>query len=1325
MKNYIVIVTISILSIFSAFSNEYISNRLTSLDGLSQNDVQGILVDKKGFLWVATNGGLNRYDGYEFKLYGLGYNGLESNLILSLSEDDKGNIWVGTADKGIFVYNYDSDKFISISRKLNPSQAKNVNNIRSIACDLSGNVMCYNSSDLVISIFKYNLKKGDISNFKSYKVDNKKKKIGIVNQIIINNDNYYFCSTKGIFYYDKNKDCFTRYNFTKNNIISVAFLSNKKVLVALYNEVGIYNIFTGKYKSLLEMKKIHIGFDKGVIWMLNGDGLYKTSYDYINNKLKKIEYVSPIKDFIFRTMFVDSYSNLWFGFLKSGIYKVENRKRLFESYSGFGNNHITSCFEDTVTNRVYIGTEGSGVFVLKHTGKSFKIINNLFKDKSSYSISKSSYDKRIYYGFGNSDVYSSKEDGTDIRSFGKFGIGARIIFPVDSFLFIGTYNQGLFRYDLSGNYPIRNVRENDGLCSDIVRNIIKDKFGNILIATNKGISIIKKDNVDNFDMDVHLFPVKEVKGSYIIPMLEDTKGRLWVGGLEKALFCLSTTKSDYTQYTIQKYTSDTGLNNNIIKMILEDANGKIWVSTNRGLNEINPESGLVRSYGVNDGLQDYEFDELSGIQLKTKEILMGGVRGFNVFFPSKIPRDTTSARTVLTDFKLFNRSVLADSSFKGLKGVSIINAKKIILSHNQNSFSFSFSALHYSNPQKNKYKYQLIGFDKDPVFCSSKQRYATYTNIPSGKYTFKISSSNADGVWSKKNLSVDIIIKEPYWETNIAYVIYMLFFILLIITLRKYNINRITRKNAVLVANIEKTKSQEMLEMKTKFFTNISHEFRTPLTLILSPLQEMLNDKVMMNDFKWAIRIKSMFHNGNLLLKLINELLNFSKNEQEKLGIDLHYDDFLIFSKNVLAQFDFWSNDRNIKLLFVSNHNSIKFYYDSSSMEQVLYNLLSNAIKHTPEKGQIKLSITDESDNVKIEVIDNGEGISDEVKDHIFERFYSDNSKSINKNPGTGIGLYLTKSIIEMHGGKIFFKSELGKGTVFTVLLPKVLKLSKKEKEVYLKEKVNPNINVVPKEIESKNTIKSKILVVDDNKEMRVLLFDLFQDDYKVIVVDNTLSAYDMICDSLPDLVISDVMMPEMNGYELCEKIKKNDSISHIPIIFLSAKAGLKDITKGFKYNVDGFCPKPFDNDMLREMVKSVIINRKSFADKIKKKIISKSYESSTHLKESTSEDILLKKLVNYIEANISNSNLLVEDICTEVGISQPLLNKKLKSLLNTTINAFVRSVRLNKAANLLNTGKYSVSDVTLAVGFNDLKYFRDSFKKEFGILPQKFKNKK
>ncbi len=778
--------------------------------------------------------------------------------------------------------------------------------------------------------------------------------------------------------------------------------------------------------------------------------------------------------------------------------------------------------------------------------------------------------------------------------------------------------------------------------------------------------------------------------------------------------------------------------------ILEDDAGNLWVSTNNGISRFNEQKGEFRNFSSVDGLQAKEFTRGSALKTRDGEFFFGGVNGFNSFFPDKIFDNPHVPPVYITDFMIYGKQVRPGQEKSPLHS-HISDTRKIILDHDQNVFSFEVSALNYTQAEENQYAYKLVGYDDDWQYIGNR-RNIYYTKVPQGNYVLKVKGSNNDAIWNEAGSFLEIIVRPPWYATWWAYTLYAIFGVVLFVLYQNNLIHKERLKSDLKLEHMELAKMHEVDQLKSNFFANISHEFRTPLTLILGPLKAMYAGRFE-GDLK--SQLKMMIRNGERLLRLINQLLDLSKLEEGKMKLKACEYDFVDFAKQIFGSFDELAKSNKIKLVFESNESEIKLYFDPDKMEKVLFNLLSNAVKFTGSEGEVKVRLSTtrsvgytkvkadhKGQYLLVEISDNGIGISSSELKSIFNRFYQAGNSLDGETRGTGIGLSLTKELVELHKGSIAVNSEPGEGTTFCIYLPLGSEhltqdeIARKSGLAGLSER---GINDFDSLLESQNgdeksrdsakprTNTPTILVIEDNEDLRNYIYSQLKDDYYVLVAKNGLEGFEMAFEWLPKLIISDVMMPGIDGFELCKKLKSEEKTGHIPVVLLTAKVSSENQNHALKNGADYYITKPFDAENLKLRVANIISSRAKLQDSIENSNI---LIKPKNVKLPSADEIFLKRAMDCIESNMSNPEFGVEAFGDAMGISRMQLYRKLKGLTGYSANDFIKSMRLKRACQLLETGELNISEVTYEVGFNDLKHFRACFKKEFGVNPSQFSKK-
>ncbi|MBL7764235.1 MAG: response regulator, partial [Chitinophagaceae bacterium] len=729
-------------------------------------------------------------------------------------------------------------------------------------------------------------------------------------------------------------------------------------------------------------------------------------------------------------------------------------------------------------------------------------------------------------------------------------------------------------------------------------------------------------------------------------------------------------------------------------------------------------------YDESNGLQAREFNDKAAYKTRQGEMIFGGPNGFNIFNPDKFSINRKVPSVVLTDLQIFNKEITAGDVINGRAILSraFPETKEITLKYKENIFSIEFAALGFSQSAKDKFAYKLEGFNKDWVITDGSQRRVSYTNLDPGSYTFRVKAANSDGIWNEEGAVLKINILPPFWRTPLAYFIYTLAIVGALFLARRITLERARMRFQMEQQQKEAERIQALDAMKTKFFTNISHEFRTPLSLILSPLDTIVKNTGEGNQKK---QLQLIQRNARRLLNLVNQLLDFRKMEVQEFKLQLSKGDIIRFVKDIVSSFSDISEKKNIELVFSSDAESFETFFDRDKLEKILFNLLSNAFKYTPANGNIHVNISYSAANssIYLSVKDSGIGIPAEMHEKIFERFFQHTVPDNMLAQGSGIGLAITKEFVKLHNGSIKVDSEPEKGTCFTVTLP--------VKEI--NETVADNLTPITETILAREEVsfveapevefagptskKPIILLVEDNEDFRFYLKDNLKQSYEVVEAVNGKEGWDKIKQLIPDLIVSDIMMPLMNGIELSKKIKSDPRTSHIPVVLLTAMSGEEIQLEGYQAGINDYIVKPFTFEILASRLKNLVAMQRQLRKNFQKQLEVNPGEITV----TPVDEQFMKNALAAVEKNMDNPEFTVEELSRELFLSRVALYKKLLSLTGKTPIEFIRVLRMKRGAQLLEKTDKTVAEVAYEVGFNNPKNFAKYFKEEFNILPSQY----
>lgn len=1364
-KKIILLASIILISL-SAKSQQYEFSHLRSTDGLSNNQVESIFKDSRGYLWIGTNMGLNRYDGINFKVYKNIRNDDRSPLydrIIGMSEDCGGNLWI--KGESYIIYDWRKESFINnMDSVLNEMGLPP--NPTVIEIDQKKNFfIAYEGK----GIYKYDIHTGeitvygqsgnqngqDLSNIADIKttggfvwvlyengvlerMDTETKSIDMRNTFFRENSQnatikktmfidadsavwiYPGVDDKGTAFFDPHLDTWILLDTKSNVALSSSFVrcvrQDKSGLIWIGTDHGGLNIFDKKGNSIEVIKNDINNYnsigqnsiislyceDNGTIWV----GTYKNGLSYYHPDMFKFRkppllYPSGREAEVFdcNSLCKDKAGNLWIGTNGKGLIKYNPQKNEIHRFRhdpqnplSISSDIITSIFQDH-RGVIWVGTFLGGLNA--YDGKRFKRYS--MEENNPNSLSSKS-------------IYGLAEDN-------------------ERNLWIATLGGGMNMLDARRETFTRYNVQNSRLVSDFILSIHADSRKNIYLSSDRGINFIDRDSKEigfPFPSPDYIDSLTSISVNY---QIADSRGLLWIA-TDKGI-------NIYDPFTkrFSYLTSNDGLPGDEVVSLAEDSDGNIWAGTRSGLACIyckydhhTLHSSIV-FFDENDGLPGSVCNLNAIFKDGNDTIYIGTTGGYVSFNPRTISLNRTVPAPRFTELLITNQVVSPDRKHNGrvIISKSISDLKEINLKHDETNFTVRFSSLDFIRPKKNRYRYMLEGIDNQWTEITDGVGAASYSNLNPGTYKLVVYAGN-NNTWSDDPIELKINVAPPFWFSWWAYILYACFILVMIRLFLTYNLNKQKVKYEQAQKILEARKLHEVDELKLKFFTNISHEFKTPITLIISPLEKIMKSPVY-EEHKSTFDI--MYRNASNLLKMVNEILEFRKLDLNKMALNKSRGNIVEFIKEICRSFSSLASEKSIKLTFTTYLQEFQMMFDPEKMNKIIVNLLSNAFKYTEEGYiDISLAITEHLQNdhntarfLVLKVIDTGVGIDPEYKDKIFERFFRIEDTDKNQQPGTGIGLHLVSEYVKLHGGEISVESTPGKGSVFTVLLPV---------ENPACEGLPGRDILYPEETASaetashtKSDIKSirranlpLLLIIDDNEDFCDFITDLFVEDYRIITTNDGEEGYTIVLDQLPDIILCDVMMPKMDGYEFCRKAKEDIRTSHIPIILLTAKSSEENKYSGIEAGADDYISKPFNIDILKLKIAKIIEKQKNLQHNFKKKIV----VSPGDIEITSMDEKFVQKAISIVEKNIGNAGFLVEDLCKEMGMSRVYFYKKILALTDKTPSEFIRLIRLKRAVHLLEKSQKFVNEIAFEVGFNDPKYFRKYFREEFGLTPNEYK---
>lgn len=1332
--------------------------QLTIADGLSNSYITTIIEDQRGFIWIGTSDGLNRYDGYKFVSYRnnpFDNKSIGGNNIRRLYEDKAGNIWIGIQEGGLCKFNPIDETFTTYKHSPGNPNSISGNDISDICEDKNGmlwitvdrgGLSCFDPqtetfihyssipgdrnsllSDALISasmdkdgfiwitswggaLSKFN---PETKTFTHYMDDENQPDHRLCKHLLCmnieeNGDFWVGSFHGGLYKFHPGAGEWEQISLTPkqghgvNNqtIQDICKDKDGNLWIATFGGgINILNAQTKLFTYILAEDNNPNGLltnyvnciykdSSGSMWVGTTKGLhfYNPILSRFNIYRKNPQSINSISDSYIQALLKDARGDIWVGTM-NGLDKIERKTNKVKNIerSNIQSQHFfynkQALLEDREGN-IWIGTR-SDVFT--------KYIPSLDRFEN-IKIESPWKDKLPFYG-----VYCFFEDYD-----GSIWIGGEI----------GTLNYNpktnvftpLFQCNTAIIYPENKTHV-----------IYRDKSGELWIGTEGGLKKYSQNLQVMKTYSNNPTYTNSINNNFITSIHEDKENTIWIGtygGLHKF-------DKDNDSFLLIRRPGE--LMGDPIMGIMEDDQGHLWLTTNRGLLKYNPHNGDFRMYDESDGLQGYEFNRRSFYKGKDGEMLVGGTNGFNSFYPEQLEENTTPPRVFIEDFQIFNKSI--HPGVNSVLSENISDTKKITLEHWQSVISFQFTALNYISPQKNQFAYKLDGFDQDWIYSSANRRFITYTNLEPGDYIFKVKASNNDGIWNEEGTELKIKVLTPLWKTWWAYIIYFLIASGLLYFLILYFLHKERYRNEINLAKLEAKQIHETDQLKLNIFTNISHELRTPITLILGPLEQIMSKR---NDTQTSQLLTLIQRNAQRLLRLINQLLDFRKYEAGNLTLEATTQDIVSFAREVMETFKFYSDQRSITYNFHSSIEELIMDFDRDKLDKIIHNLLSNAFNYTSEGGKIDVLIEQTCDNnenhVSICVCDNGIGIPSDSLEKLFTLFYQVGGKR-SQYGSSGIGLALTKELVLLHKGKIVVESEVNKGSMFTVLLP-LIRTDINEEEINLSSQsllsipANPNfvISESNKPIDNNTEL---ILVVEDNDDMRAYIQAILSQYYKIIEAKNGIEGLALATELIPDIIISDVMMPEMDGIELLGKIKSDDRTNHIPVILLTARKEEEHVIEGLEIGADDYITKPFNNSILRARIKNMLQSRKKMWDVFEKsKNISETTPDNNYI---SRNEPFIEKMTDIVVKNMANPEFDLEAFASQLKMSSGQLTRKSKAIMNMTPYNFIINIRMTKAAEMMKSSDKNITEIAFETGYQELSNFSRAFTKFFGKSPSQY----
>lgn len=1340
-KNLLLFVLL--LSSWMVVAQSYQFKHLEVSDGLSNNSVNTICKDRDGFMWFGTTTGLNRYDGYTFKIYQHAENdpgSLPDNYITDIVEMPDGRFWVNTG-RGYVLFDKEQDCFITdVTGFMKNLESGGVP--EQVFVDREGNT-CLS----VAGEGCYRYKEGGKRLFFSY-VEHSLPEHGVTQiaecsdgLLLIYNTGLLVCLDRATLAIKWKSDEIKKY-IPAGKTIEFSLFVDRDNCIWAYSLMGIWAYDCGTKSWRTDLTAIWssrpdviihaVAQDiEGRIWVgkdYDGIDVLEKETGKVTSLVAHDDNGRSLPHNTIYDLYADRDGIMWVGTYKKGVSYYSESIFKFNMYE-WGD---ITCIEQADENRLWLGTNDHGILLWnRSTGKAEPFWRDAEGQLPNPVVSMlKSKDGKLWVGTFNGGLYCM--DGSRVRSYkegvgntlasnnvwalveddkgriwiASLGGGLQCLEPVsgtfetytssnsallennvtslcwvdNNTLFFGTANQGVGMMDMRTR-EIKKIQGQSGnvkLSNDAVNHVYKDSRGLVWIATREGLNV--------YDTRRHVFldlsSVAEAKGNFIAAITEDQERNMWVSTSRKV----------------------------IRVTVASDGKGSYLFDS--------------RAYNSEDGLQNCDFNQRSIKTLHNGIIAIGGLYGVNVFAPDHIRYNKMLPNVMFTGLSLFDEAVKVGQSYGGrvLIEKELNDVENVEFDYKQNIFSVSFASDNYNLPEKTQYMYKLEGFNNDLLTLPLGVHNVTFTNLAPGKYVLRVKAINSDGYVGIKEATLGIVVNPPFWMSWWAYLLYAVGLVIVLFLARYRMLKREREKFHLQQIENEVAKNEEINNMKFRFFTNVSHELRTPLTLIISPLEGMLKETT---DELQSTRLQLMYRNAQRLLHLVNQLLDFRKGEMSTHQLSLSEGDIISYVHSVCNSFLLMADKKHIQFSFFSGIDTFSMAFDADKVGKIVMNLLSNAFKFTPEGGRVTVMIEHVAgtpDILEIKIADTGIGISDVDKEHIFERFYQAGHKGVEETTGNGIGLSLVRDFVTLHEGEVKVFDNIGMGSVFVIQFP----VKHVETQVQLPEETGmPAGDEEDKEMkeEAREEMERKnfplLLIVDDNEDFRIFMRYSLELQYRVKLAVNGKEAWEMMQEELPDLVISDVMMPQMDGNELCRLIKQDKRTAHIPVILLTARQNTEAKLEGLQTGADDYVTKPFNMTILVLRIRKLI--ELSRYHRVTQGMID---PAPSEIVITSLDEKLIEKAIKYVEDNMSRTELSVEELSRELGMSRVHLYKKLLQITGKTPIEFIRVIRLKRAAQLLRESQLHVSEVAFEVGFNNPKYFSRYFKDEFGVLPSVYQEK-
>lgn len=1332
---------------------------------LSNSLINKVYQDKRGFIWVATEDGLNKFDGNRFIVYKKNKNepdALLNNYVKTLFEDSKGRFWIACIN-GIQIYDQATHTFQSIPIRHNRDN---------MAPQTSANIIELQNGEIWLGTYGGGIISLKENEFIPQEELNKKIQSYFIQTIYEDSKQNIWIATenKGLF-------CYTPSNGQVQNFTAPGQLTSEDISCFCEDKEGTLFISTlngglmklnpsnsqftpipYKGNNRLSIKTLTIDNNNNLYIGTEGFGL--KIYNRSTNSIDDYDVHNGVFDLSsskVHSILEDKDGNFWLGIFQKGLLMIPSMPNKFNyyGYKSFPKSEIgSSCVMSILVDRqnvAWIATDNDGLYAVNDEGKQILHFKEEGSNRSAprniICLLEDSEHKLWIGSYLSGLTLMNKQTGVctpvnEQLSTPKASDNKKIFCIAEDrnqHIWVGTYGSGVYKMDISGKVinqyqSSKSQNENwqvNKLCNDWINCIIEDNEGLLWIGTCNGLSCFnpKTENFINYLSQNNLLP-----NTFVHTLLQDDKGFIWVGTSE-GLY-----KFDKRTQKFSIYTTQQGLPSDVICGMVQDDMNNYWISTHQGMSKLIADTETFINYTASDGIQGNEFTRGAFYKDHRGKIYFGGTGGVTSFYPKDIAEPDKKLRIEITDFILGNHSVRKGDMLgkHAITDSDVMDATRFTLTYEQNSFRMELSTLDFANPERIIYQYKIKELETNWLNTSPGMNRVSYANLSPGTYTLMVRAK--DNKSTSDIRTVEIVVTPPWYNTWWAKVLWSCLLVLVLYALTMYAISRIHRRQEIM-----KQRHQEQInEAKLQFFINISHEIRTPMTLIISPLEKLIAE----HSEKQQVYLM-IYRNAQRILRLINQLMDIRKLDKGQMHLKFRETDMVGFIEDLMQTFNYQAQKKNITFTFdkeLPDADSLKVWIDLNNFDKVLMNVLSNAFKYTSDGGNIHILLKTGhnsayrgalKDYFEICVTDDGIGIDKDKIKQIFERFYQINNDMTQSNFGTGIGLHLARSLVKLHHGLIKAENrEDEQGTRFIIRLPlgsdhlktdelenpdeagSDLLMSQLSKDTLYE---TDNENAMADEVKKpKAKTRYRVLIIEDDDEIRQYMRNELNTDFRISECTNGREGLEVILRDKPDLVISDIMMPEMDGITLCRKVKQNININHIPVILLTAKSKAEDRIEGLETGADAYIVKPFNTELLRTTASNLIANR----ERLRGQLIGEQQveEKIVKIEMKSNDEILMGKVMKTINEHLTDPALNVEMLAANVGMSRVHMHRKLKELTNQSARDFIRNIRLKQAATLLREKNLSISEVAYATGFSNLSHFSNSFREFYGISPTEYK---